>query len=162
MVRSIVVGAVCAAGFLAAGGTAFADDDTWSYWGDNVSRSLGERSTAFDDGGITTSHCTLTLRVKKYEDVAGTPGWLQPIATADCDAHPGVVGNLSVTIYDEAFEPLASGGTSTVAGQTVPHPSNHAAATMKWTVRGHHCFIAQGVKNGSLTGEQSVTICGTW
>ena len=64
-------------------GSASADEDTWTYWGDGVPSGTGERSTSFttkNDG----DPCVVTLRVKKYPDVSQTAGWLEPTAEAVC------------------------------------------------------------------------------
>lgn len=161
IVRAVAVAAVVAAGTALAPGQAFADDDAWSYWGDGVSAGTGERSTIVDDGGITPSNCTLTFRVKRYVDLPGTPGWLEPAADLRCNAHPGVAGNVYVAVYDDAGRQVLA--KNPAAGGPAVLRANTASVRSRYTgQRGHHCFTAQGIKNGSYTGAGHVQICGTW
>lgn len=77
---------ICLTAMLSPGIAQADDDNAWTYWGDDVSASTGERSVTFDNGGVTPTSCLLALRVKRYPDLPSSPGWLEPVAAAPTPA----------------------------------------------------------------------------
>ncbi len=138
-------------------GSASADEDTWTYWGDGVPSGTGERSTSFttkNDG----DPCVVTLRVKKYPDVSQTAGWLEPTAEAVCRTtrRGGTGMALRISANGESV-PLAMVPDDSIAEL---RPNSRLNVSAKYTdTHGQVCFTAKATANG---GAGSVDICGTW
>lgn len=137
--------------------SASADEDTWTYWGDGISSGTGERSSSFTTKN-EADPCVVTLRVKRYPDLATASGWLEPTAEAVCRStrRSGTGMALRISANGEAV-PLAMVPSDSIAEL---RPNNRLNVNAKYTeTRGRVCFTAKATANG---GTGSANICGTW